>query len=102
MGLKDEHELEVTRGKLRVLEERLAAARTGPCCAWPDISTCHRPDGARFPATRTTIRSFRRPWPPRRNYSLTADQAILEVGKVQDVEIITAAQFERLLDQQPR
>ena len=27
MGLKDEHELEVTRGKLRVLEERLAAAR---------------------------------------------------------------------------
>jgi len=30
MGLKDEHELEVTRGKLRVLEERLAAARTEP------------------------------------------------------------------------
>ena len=36
------------------------------------------------------------------DYLLTADQAILEVGKVQDVEIITAAQFERLLDQQPR
>jgi hypothetical protein len=30
MGLKDERELEVTRGKLRVLEERLAAARTEP------------------------------------------------------------------------
>ena len=27
MGLKDEHELSVTRHKLRLLEERLAAAR---------------------------------------------------------------------------
>lgn len=27
MGLKDEHELQVTRGKLRVLEDRLEAAR---------------------------------------------------------------------------
>lgn len=27
MGLKDEHELLVTRGKLRLLEERLEAAR---------------------------------------------------------------------------
>jgi hypothetical protein len=30
MGLKDERELAVTRGKLRVLEERLAVARTEP------------------------------------------------------------------------
>ena len=37
MGLKDEHELEVTRGKLRVLEERLAAARTEP----PDNPRAH-------------------------------------------------------------
>jgi hypothetical protein len=27
MSLKDDHELQVTRGKLRILEERFAAAR---------------------------------------------------------------------------
>jgi putative PIN family toxin of toxin-antitoxin system len=36
------------------------------------------------------------------DYLVTADRLILEVGKVHDVEIITGARFERLLDQQQR
>jgi uncharacterized protein len=36
------------------------------------------------------------------DYLVTADHDILEVGKVQSVEIIAAAQFERMLNQQRR